>query len=108
VLVVAATVDVKPGVIRKATFSRPPSPNPTRGDVAFAVVLPRATAVRISVHDVLGRTVATLEDGPLSAGEHPYRWNGRAADGRVAGSGRYFVRLSAGSTLETRAISLVR
>ena len=108
VMVVATTADVPPGVIRRASFSRPPAPNPTRGDVTFAIALPHAAPVRITVHDVLGRTVAEIENAPLIAGEHTYRWNGRATNGSRPESGRYFVRFAAGSTVETRAVSLVR
>jgi plastocyanin len=109
VIVIAATADVKPGVIQKASFTRPPAPNPTRGGLSFAIALPRTMRVQLTVHDVAGRTVATLEDAPLPPGDRTYRWDGRASDGRVLQSGRYFVRLAAGgNTVETRAVSLIR
>jgi plastocyanin len=108
VMVVTTTADVPPGVIRKATFSRPPAPNPARGDVSFAVALPRAMPVQISVLDVEGRRIARIEDAPLGAGEHPFRWNGRADSGAPVGSGRYFIRFAAGGSVETRAVSLIR
>ena len=96
------------GLVRRTLFTQPPRPNPTRGDVSFAVALPRATLTRIAVHDVAGRVVATLHDGPLPAGEHAFRWDGRATDGRRVESGHYFVQLSAGEVRLTRAVSLVR
>jgi plastocyanin len=108
VIVIPATADVKPGVIREAAFSRPPTPNPTRGTLSFAVALPHAMRVLVTVHDVAGRTVATLENGPLDAGEHGYRWDGRGNDGRILRSGRYFVRLAAGGGVQSRAVTLLR
>jgi plastocyanin len=108
IIVTSATADVSPpGVIRKPMFSRPPAPNPSRGGLSFAVALPHAAAVRITAHDIAGRTVATIADLPLPAGEHPFQWNGRGADGRLLQSGRYFIRLAAGGTVETRAVSLI-
>jgi plastocyanin len=108
IIVTSATADVSPpGVIRKPMFSRPPAPNPTRGAVSFAVALPHAARVRITAHDLAGRTVATITDQALPAGEHPFQWDGRGGDGRMLQSGRYFVRLAAGGTVETRAVSLI-
>ena len=107
VFVVPATADVKPGVIRRASFTRPPAPNPTRGGISFAIALPHASHVLLTVHDIAGRSVATLEDAPFSAGEHPFRWDGHGSDGRSLQSGRYFVRLAAGGIVETRAVSLI-
>lgn len=107
VFVIPATADVKPSVLHRATFSRPPSPNPTRGGMSFAIALPHAARVLLSVHDVAGRSVATIEDAAFAAGEHPFRWDGRGGDGRVLQSGRYFVRLAAGGIVESRALSLI-
>jgi plastocyanin len=108
IIVTSATADVsRPGVIKQPMFSRPPAPNPTHGAMSFAVALPHAARVRLTAHDVAGRTVATIADDAFTAGEHPFRWDGRGADGRLLQSGRYFIRLAAGSTVETRAVSLV-
>ena len=107
VFVVPATLDVKPGVIHRASFTRPPAPNPTRGDVSFAIALPHAARVLLTVHDVAGRSVASLEDAAFAAGEHAFRWDGRGSDGVRLQSGRYFVRLAADGIVETRAVSLI-
>ena len=109
IIVMSANTGVgPPGVLTRAAFTRPPAPNPTRGTLAFAIGLPRAVQVSLSVHDLAGRLVAQLQDGALPAGEHPFRWDGRGADGRVVQSGRYFIRLDAGAVRETRAVSIVR
>jgi len=109
IIVTTGTAGVGPrGPITRATFTRPPTPNPTRGDVGFAIALPRSSGVSLSVHDVAGRRVASLQDGPLAAGEHAFRWDGRGAGGRTLQSGRYFIQLVAGDVRETRAVSIVR
>src|SRR5262249_23729972 len=96
-----------PGAITRAMFTRPPTPNPTRGALVFAVPLPPAGPVSLTAHDLAGRLVARIQDGVLPAGEHPFRWDGRG-DGRMLPSGRYFIRLAAGDVRETRPVSLVR
>ncbi len=108
IIVTSATAGVSPGVIRAPRFSRPPSPNPTRGELGFAIALPRSVRVTLAVHDVTGRRVAELHDGPLGAGEHAFRWNGRGSDGRLVESGRYFIRFAAGDLRESKAVSLIR
>jgi plastocyanin len=109
VIVTSATTGVGPGgVLARAAFTRPPAPNPTRGALAFAIALPKSSPVSLTVHDLAGRIVARLQDGALPAGEYPFRWEGRGTDGRLVQSGRYFIRLEAGSVRETRPVSIVR
>jgi len=109
IIVTSVTAGVGPrGPITRATFTRPPAPNPAHGDLGFAIALPHASAVSLTVHDLTGRLVARIQDGPLNAGEHAFRWDGRGADGRTLQSGRYFIQLVAGSVREARAVSLVR
>jgi plastocyanin len=108
VIVTSATAGVGPGgVLTRPAFTRPPTPNPTRGALAFAIALPHSARVSLTVHDVAGRIVARLEDGALPAGEYPFRWDGRGTDGRLLQSGRYFIRLEAGNVNETRPVSIV-
>ena len=71
-----------------------PWPNPSRGGFALHFTLPAESAVRLSVHDVQGRTVREIAAGTLPAGAHLRTWDGRTATGRAA-PGFYLVRLSA-------------
>ncbi len=69
----------------------PPAPNPSPAGlnrIAFAV--PREAHVRVTVHDVRGRTLAKLADGILPAGNHVRMW-----DASGLGAGVYFVRFEA-------------
>jgi tetratricopeptide (TPR) repeat protein len=74
------------------------SPNPSRGDAHLRYVLPHEADVRITVHDVAGRLVATLVEGPRAAGAYSLTWDGADGRDREAGPGVYFVRLRAGTT----------
>jgi len=62
----------------------------------------------VTVHDVGGRRVARLHDGPLPPGEHTFRWDGRDGTGSAAGSGVYFVRAVGrpGGAIATKALIL--
>jgi hypothetical protein len=86
-------------------------PNPTAGEATIRLVLPAAARVRVSVHDVTGRQVRLLQDGPLGAGDHTMRWDGRDEGSRPLGGGLYFVRLSApegGAPERTARLVLLR
>lgn len=75
-------------------------PNPFNGAVILPIALPESAPVRLTVVNVLGRTVATIDRGVLPAGKHSILWNGDAA------SGIYFARISVGST--ERTLKLIR
>jgi len=78
-------------------------PNPFNPATTLSFRLDKAQAVRLSVHNALGQTVAVLQDGPLAAGEHSRNWN---AAGQA--SGVYFVQLEGQGPTQVRALTLVK
>jgi len=76
-------------------------PNPLRlFSGAGAVIrfdLGEASSVRITVTDILGRTVRVLSDGALEPGSHQILWDGRDDPGNPVRPGTYFIRLTVGS-----------
>ena len=85
-------------------------PNPFKASTAIRFALSTEGFVRLTVHDALGRSVATLSDGLLPAGEHSIHWNGAGAR-----PGVYFYRLqvreaqgSAREVSRTRGMLLVK
>jgi hypothetical protein len=85
-----------------------PRPNPMRGSSEFAWTQTTAGPVELTVHDLAGRRVATLERGASSAGAHRSVWDGRDDAGRALPAGAYVVRLSAAGQVRTRRLVLVR
>jgi hypothetical protein len=82
-------------------------PNPAVGGARFRFALPRASHVRITVHDIAGRRVATLADGDYAAGVHAAEWQPNR--GGAPRSGVYFARMTvAGQALERRLVLLSR
>ncbi len=85
------------------TLLAPNAPNPFADQTALAFTLAEAGAVRLAVHDVLGREVAVLVDETMPAG--PHRVLFEASD---LPSGTYFYTLRAGTHVQTRPMTVVR
>src|SRR5690606_6748128 len=75
----------------------PNYPNPFNPATTIAFSVPRATPVRLTVHDALGRHVATLVDAVRPAGRYELR-----VDLSGLPSGVYFYRLSTAGFAQTR------
>ena len=69
------------------------TPNPTLRGVSIRFALARAGRVRLLVHDVAGRVIATPLDRSLPAGSQAIAWDGRDASGRPVAPGIYFAEL---------------
>jgi len=78
-------------------------PNPLNASATFAFSQVSAGSAMITVCDLLGRVVDTLDLGILSPGQHTVRWQGE----RVA-SGTYFCTLAADGQHLTRRMLLTR
>jgi flagellar hook assembly protein FlgD len=61
--------------------------------VAFALLNP-VTEMRVTVHDLTGRSVRTVRDGVLAQGDHgEIYWDGRTTTGQRVPSGFYWIRI---------------
>jgi hypothetical protein len=90
--------------LQDVSFSIYPNPS-ARGRVQFS--LPKGGRVELAVYDLLGRKLATLAKGNLSAGQYTRQWNGKLDDGSTAGSGVYFYRLKVDEQVyKLRAVKL--
>jgi flagellar hook assembly protein FlgD len=81
--------------------------NPAAGRASFRLALPAAATVDVGVFDILGRRVATVAQGELSAGEHVMHWD-PAANGGAARAGVYLARMRAGEKVMTQRFVLLR
>ncbi len=91
-----------------ATRLLPAAPNPFNPSTTVRYRLAAAGPVRVTVHALDGRLVRVLATGSRPAGDHAARWDGRDAHGAPAPSGRYVVRLEAGSLRDARGVTLVK
>lgn len=79
-------------------------PNPFASTTSFTLAVPETGPARVEVFDILGRRVATLHDGPLTANvEHRFVL---AANGLP--SGLYVVRATGDRFSQTRRVTLSR
>lgn len=93
---------------RSALELLPNQPNPFNPETTIRFVVPVRDRVRLTVHDVAGRRVATLLDGVRDAGTHSVQWNGTDARGEPLASGVYLGRLESGKTSATRKMVLMK
>ena len=68
-------------------------PNPFNPVTTVRFDMPEQAEVRLIVYDIMGREVAQLMSGLLSAGYHKVVWAGLDAFGRPVPSGTYIARL---------------
>lgn len=78
-------------------------PNPFNPATTISFTLPSRSFVSLKVFDGLGREVATIVSGEMSAGSYSKQW-----DASGLPSGVYFYRLQAGSFTETKKLILLR
>lgn len=78
-------------------------PNPFNPTTSISFELPQATAVKLSVFDVLGREVAVLANGKMGAGSHAVTFDAAGFE-----SGMYIYRLETASHTLTRSMVLMK
>jgi hypothetical protein len=107
-LTIPADVAVDDAVPAANAALRQNVPNPFNPMTNIAFELPRAARTTLVVYDMAGRTVRTLVDGMLPAGEHSATWNGTDERGRQVATGVYLYHLRSGELDEVRRMTLVR
>ncbi|MBP9212439.1 MAG: T9SS type A sorting domain-containing protein, partial [Bacteroidetes bacterium] len=78
-------------------------PNPFNPSTTIPYRIAVAGRIRITVHDITGRVVATLVDEVKNAGSYSVQWNAERS-----ASGTYLVRLFAGERTMSRSIQLIK
>ena len=78
-------------------------PNPFNPQTTISYSLSNSETVRIEVFDLLGRSVATLVNQPMEAGEHTVRF-----DAGQLPSGMYIYRMTAGGQSFTKTMRLIK
>ena len=76
-------------------------PNPFNPTTTISYVLPEQSILRLTVFDIQGREVMTLQDESKPAGRYEVQWNGLDQSGNPVSTGVYFVRLQAGDYSRT-------
>ena len=100
----AITVANEAGALPNRNVVSAAYPNPFVSQARFDVILDRAEVVRVEVFDLLGRRIALLHEGQLSAQtQHDFELNGRDWV-----SGVYLYRVTGETFVETRRVILAK
>ena len=78
-------------------------PNPFNPRTALTLTLEQAHPVRVAAYDLLGREVALLHDGMLSAGDHALTFEARGLP-----SGPYLIKATGPSAVQTQIVTLAK
>lgn len=89
-------------------FSLEVFPNPfnPQAEISFELRLPGET--QVTVHDLAGRLLTRLHQGPLAAGAHRLEWDGRMDDGHRLPSGTYLVEVKTETERKALKVTLTR
>lgn len=83
-------------------------PNPFNPQTTLVYTLWEGGPVQVAIYDARGSLVRRLVDQVMPAGEHRVTWNGLDGAGQPVGSGVYFVKLAAGSDVDTRKMVMLK
>ena len=84
-------------------------PNPFNSGTVLPFEAPRTTTTAaLHIYNLLGQKVHTLVAGPVIAGYHEVRWDGRDEQGLFVASGVYLYRLEVDSVELTRKLLFLR
>ncbi len=76
-------------------------PNPFNPSTTISYDLGEQSMVTLSIFDIRGQEVATLQKGTQQAGTYNVQWSGINGDGNLVSTGMYFCRFSTGSFSKT-------
>jgi len=83
-----------------------PNPMNAQGQVEYSLKAPGE--VKLAVYDVMGRLVRVVVNKPQPAGMHKVIWDGKDANGKLAESGVYFMKLNSPGVSKTARFVVVR
>ena len=84
------------------------SPNPFYSVASISFELSEPGWTSVTVYDLSGRIIRTLENSELGAGQHSIVWDGRRKNGEPVSAGLYLCRIQSGGISETTGLCLLR
>jgi len=83
-------------------------PNPFNPETRISFAIAQPCRVQIKIYDVGGRLVRSLTDQSFEAGRFEETWNGRDDRGRSMPSNLYYARMTAGSVVQMKKMTLLK
>ncbi|MDK9699093.1 MAG: T9SS type A sorting domain-containing protein [bacterium] len=106
---IMAVEDLTPVVSLPTEFALSDAfPNPFNPVTSLKLSAPIAGYYRVTVYDLLGRTVAVLLNSDISAGTHTLRWNATTSNGAPVAAGIYWVKAESAANSAVRKLVLMK
>ena len=86
----------------------PNYPNPFTPVTTIRYDVPDDAHVTLTIHDLMGRELITLVDGPKTAGSRFIQWNARDEQGRAVSAGLYLYTIQVGQYTKTNKMVLIK
>jgi len=83
-------------------------PNPFNPTTSIRYELPEQSKVRLTVYDIRGQEVMTLQEDENPQGSYEVQWNGLDRSGNIVSTGVYFARLEAGEYSQTIKMLMIK
>ena len=83
-------------------------PNPFNPSTSISFSLPAEMQCSLSIYNIKGQKVKTLQSGISTQGNHTLIWNGRDDNGMSVSSGIYFYQLKAQGNTITKKMIMVK
>lgn len=98
----------RPGTLPRQLTLYQNYPNPFNPTTTIRYYLPIQQKVSLTIYNILGQKIRTLENGKKAAGLHSVTWDGTSTSGHPVSSGIYFYRLKVGHTVMNRKMIYLR
>ena len=83
-------------------------PNPFNPSTTISFSLPIRSQVELSVYNILGNKIATLENEIFERGLHHIIWNGKDNNGVNVGSGVYFCKMKSENFQQVKKLTILK
>jgi len=83
-------------------------PNPFSKSAVFTYQVPRDSDIKLSVYNIAGQLVKTIEKGFKKAGNYKIEWNGIGNNGEKLANGIYFYKLNINNQTITKKLILLK
>lgn len=83
-------------------------PNPLSDGAVISFTQIKTEHVSITITDITGRSILTLYDSELSAGNHRLKWNMKDNNGANVKAGIYFLQKYSGSSYAIKKLSVIK
>ena len=83
-------------------------PNPFRNSTCIEFSISERSPVRLSIHDMSGRTIKVFSNREYQPGTYSAIWEGKSSSGKAVTPGIYFYKLQVGDSFETKKMNYIQ